>query len=53
VLARVEGLAGREAPDGKGILPGVVGHSTNVVEHPELVPTGSQGAELASRQLWP
>ena len=24
-------------PDGKVILPGVVGHSTNVVEHPELV----------------
>ncbi|HXP21672.1 MAG TPA: hypothetical protein VN840_18670 [Streptosporangiaceae bacterium] len=24
-------------PDGKKILPGVVSHSTNVVEHPELV----------------
>jgi 5-methyltetrahydropteroyltriglutamate--homocysteine methyltransferase len=24
-------------PDGKQILPGVVSHSTNVVEHPELV----------------
>ncbi|WP_150308491.1 cobalamin-independent methionine synthase II family protein [Planctomonas psychrotolerans] len=24
-------------PDGKEILPGVVGHATNVVEHPELV----------------
>jgi len=24
-------------PEGKVILPGVVGHSTNVVEHPELV----------------
>ena len=24
-------------PDGKVILPGVVTHSTNVVEHPELV----------------
>jgi 5-methyltetrahydropteroyltriglutamate--homocysteine methyltransferase len=24
-------------PDGKVILPGVVGHATNVVEHPELV----------------
>jgi 5-methyltetrahydropteroyltriglutamate--homocysteine methyltransferase len=24
-------------PDGKVILPGVVGHSTNVIEHPELV----------------
>jgi 5-methyltetrahydropteroyltriglutamate--homocysteine methyltransferase len=24
-------------PDGKFILPGVVSHATNVVEHPELV----------------
>ena len=24
-------------PEGKKILPGVVGHSTNVVEHPDLV----------------
>jgi 5-methyltetrahydropteroyltriglutamate--homocysteine methyltransferase len=24
-------------PDGKRILPGIVSHSTNVVEHPELV----------------
>jgi 5-methyltetrahydropteroyltriglutamate--homocysteine methyltransferase len=24
-------------PDGKVILPGIVGHATNVVEHPELV----------------
>ena len=24
-------------PDGKIILPGVVSHATNVVEHPELV----------------
>jgi 5-methyltetrahydropteroyltriglutamate--homocysteine methyltransferase len=24
-------------PDGKRVLPGVVSHSTNVVEHPELV----------------
>mgnify|MGYP001768588238 CR=1 FL=1 len=24
-------------PDGKRILPGVVSHATNVVEHPELV----------------
>ena len=23
-------------PDGKVIVPGVVGHATNVVEHPEL-----------------
>lgn len=26
-----------ELPAGKKVLPGVVGHSTNVVEHPELV----------------
>ncbi|MFT7766619.1 cobalamin-independent methionine synthase II family protein [Clavibacter tessellarius] len=26
-----------ELPDGKVIVPGVVGHATNVVEHPELV----------------
>jgi 5-methyltetrahydropteroyltriglutamate--homocysteine methyltransferase len=24
-------------PDGKILIPGVVGHATNVVEHPELV----------------
>jgi 5-methyltetrahydropteroyltriglutamate--homocysteine methyltransferase len=24
-------------PDGKMILPGVVGHSTNLIEHPELI----------------
>lgn len=24
-------------PEGKVILPGVVGHATNVVEHPDLV----------------
>jgi len=28
-------------PDGKVILPGVVSHSTNVVEHPSWSPTGS------------
>ncbi|MGV1007691.1 MAG: cobalamin-independent methionine synthase II family protein [Dermatophilaceae bacterium] len=26
-----------QLPDGKVIIPGVVGHATNVVEHPELV----------------
>ena len=33
------GRCGRHAklPDGKLILPGVVSHATNVVEHPELV----------------
>ena len=24
-------------PDGKQIVPGVISHTTNVVEHPELV----------------
>ena len=24
-------------PDGKPLIPGVVSHATNVVEHPELV----------------
>ena len=30
-------LSGCRLPDGKVILPGVVSHATNVVEHPELV----------------
>ena len=40
-------------PDGKLILPGVVSHVTNVVEHPELVAdrararAGIQGARAA------
>ena len=33
----MEGLAGREAAAGKVMVPGVVSHSTNVIEHPELV----------------
>jgi 5-methyltetrahydropteroyltriglutamate--homocysteine methyltransferase len=33
----VEGLAGREAARRDGHPVGVVTHSTNVVEHPELV----------------
>ena len=33
----MEGLAGRQAAPGKILLPGVVSHATNVVEHPELV----------------
>jgi 5-methyltetrahydropteroyltriglutamate--homocysteine methyltransferase len=78
-----------ELPEGKQILPGIVTHSTNVVEHPELVAERivrfaevvgrdnvvaatdcglggrvhpqiawaklqalSEGAQLASRQLW-
>ncbi len=54
-------------PDGKLILPGVVSHATNVVEHPELVAERitrfaeiawakleslAHGAALATRQLW-
>ena len=36
--ARVEGVAGRRScPTDKLILPGIVSHATNVVEHPELV----------------
>ena len=34
-------------PDGKKILPGVVSHSTNVVEHPELVADGSAASPPA------
>ena len=30
-----------ELPDGKMILPGVVSHSTNLVEHPGRLPTAS------------
>ena len=30
-------VGGRKVPDGKFILPGVVSHATNVVEHPDLV----------------
>ena len=35
--ARVEGVARRQAARGQVILPGIVSHATNVVEHPELV----------------
>ena len=38
-------------PDGKVILPGVVSHSTNVVEHPELVADRiSRFAEVVGRE---
>jgi hypothetical protein len=30
------------------LIPGVISHATNVVEHPELV----SGARLASKELW-
>src|SRR5258706_12131246 len=35
--ARVESLARRQVPDGKILVPSVVSHATNVVEHPEVV----------------
>lgn len=35
-------------PDGKVIIPGVVSHATNVVEHPELVPTASNDSPPSS-----
>ena len=36
--ARVAGLGGgASCPEGKKLIPGVVTHHTNVVEHPELV----------------
>ena len=31
------GVARRRLPEGKILIPGVVTHSTDVVEHPELV----------------
>ena len=38
-------------PDGKVILPGMVTHSTNVVEHPELVADRIVGfAEAVGRE---
>ena len=33
----MEGVGGRKLPEGKKLIPGVVTHHTNVVEHPELV----------------
>ena len=33
----MEGVAGGELPAGKILVPGVISHGTNVVEHPELV----------------
>jgi len=38
-------------PDGKILVPGVVGHATNIVEHPELVARRIQNfAEVAGRE---
>jgi methionine synthase II (cobalamin-independent) len=55
-------------PDGKLLIPGVITHTTAVVEHPETVAerimnfakvvgrerviAGAEGAELATRHLW-
>jgi 5-methyltetrahydropteroyltriglutamate--homocysteine methyltransferase len=40
-----------ELPDGKMLIPGVVSHATNVVEHPELVADRIvQYAQLAGRE---
>ena len=33
----MEGVAGRQLPDGRVLIPGVISHATNIVEHPELV----------------
>ena len=33
----MEGLGRRETAPGKVLMPGVISHATNVVEHPELV----------------
>ena len=30
-------MEGHKLPDGKIIIPGIVSHATNVVEHPDLV----------------
>jgi 5-methyltetrahydropteroyltriglutamate--homocysteine methyltransferase len=39
-----------ELPDGKLIMPGVVSHATNVIEHPELV---AQRIECFARAVGP
>jgi 5-methyltetrahydropteroyltriglutamate--homocysteine methyltransferase len=44
-------LAGPEAPGGKILIPGVVGHATNIVEHPELIALRLKNfAELIGRK---
>ncbi len=35
--ARMESVEGRQAGAGQVLIPGVISHATNVVEHPELV----------------
>ena len=49
--ARVADLGGPELPDGKILLPGLLGHATNYVEHPELIADGiCQYASLVGRE---
>ena len=35
--ARVAGVGDVKLPEGKMLIPGVISHATNIVEHPELV----------------
>ena len=35
--ARMDGVANVKLPPGKKLIPGVISHATNIVEHPELV----------------
>jgi hypothetical protein len=46
----------RKLPDGKILIPGVVTHSTNIIEHPELgwakLSVFAEGAALASSRIW-
>ena len=46
--ARVARLGRRQAPGRKVLIPGVVSHATNVVEHAELVVIGSSDLPAAS-----
>ena len=39
-----------ERPDGKVLMPGVVGHATNLVEHPEVVADRSSLAHTVGRE---
>ena len=35
-------------PEGKVLIPGVISHATNVVEHPELSPSASCASPICS-----
>ena len=39
-------------PAGKVLMPGLIAHSTNVVEHPDLVKCLAEGAAIASKLVW-